>query len=109
MQEVSDEVRRDKLFGFFRRYAWVGIGLVLLLVGAAGVNEYLKSQQKLNAELNGDQLRGVLENYTKSANFEQYYSYLEEDLAGKPLAILNQSFLISPGGNSKKSLDHFHF
>tara|TARA_S200000501_G_C20509059_1_gene606056 strand:- start:22 stop:651 length:630 start_codon:yes stop_codon:yes gene_type:complete len=108
MQEVSDEVRRDKLFGFFRRYAWIGIGLVLLLVGAAGVNEYRKSQQKLVAELNGDQLREVLENYTESADFEQYYSYLEKDLAGKPLAVLNQSFLISPEGNSKKSLGHLN-
>ena len=106
IQEVSDEVRRDKLFGFFRRYAWIGIGLVLLLVGAAGVNEYRKSQYKLNAELNGDQLREVLENYAKSADFEQYYSYLNEDLAGKPLAVLNQSFLISPEGNSKKSIRH---
>ena len=51
MQEVSDEVRRDKLFGFFRRYAWIGIVLVLLLVSAAGVNEYRKSQLKLDAEL----------------------------------------------------------
>ena len=25
MQEVSDEVRRDRLFGFFRKYAWIGI------------------------------------------------------------------------------------
>jgi hypothetical protein len=106
MQEVSEEVRRDKLFGFFRRYSWIGIGLVLLLVGAAGVNEYRKSQQKLAAELNGDQLREVLDRYTKSADFEQYYSYLKKDLAGKPLAVLNQSFLISPEGNSKKSLLH---
>ena len=106
MQEVSDEVRRDKLFGFFRRYAWIGVGLVLILVGAAGVNEYWKSQQKLDAELNGDQLREVLENFTKSSDFERYYSYLEQDLAGKPLAVLNQSFLISPEGNSKKSLGH---
>ena len=60
MQEVSDEVRRDKLFRFFRRYAWIGIGLVLLLVAAAGVNEYRKSQQKLDAESNGDQLRDLL-------------------------------------------------
>ena len=106
MQEVSDEVRRDKLFGFFRRYAWIGVGLVLILVGAAGVNEYWKSQQKLDAELNGDQLREVLENYIQSADFEQYYSYLDQDLAGKPLAVLNQSFLISPEGKSKKSLGH---
>ena len=106
MQEVSDEVRRDKLFGFFRRYAWIGIVLVLLLVSAAGVNEYRKSQLKLDAELNGDKLREVLENYTKSADFEQYYSYLKEDLAGKPLAILNQGFLISPEGSSKKSIVH---
>ena len=103
MQEVSDEVRRDKLFRFFQRYAWIGIALVLLLVGAAGINEYRKSQQKLDAEFNGDQLREVLESYTKSSDFEQYFSYLNKDLAGKPLAVLNQSFLISPEGKSKKS------
>ncbi len=106
MQEVSDEVRRDKLFRFFQRYAWIGIALVLLLVGAAGINEYRKSQQKLDAEFNGDQLREVLESFTKSSDFEQYFSYLKKDLAGKPLAVLNQSFLISPEGKSKKSRRH---
>ena len=102
MQEVSDEVRRDRLFGFFRRYAWIGICLILLLVAAAGLNEYWKSQLKLVAEQNGDELREVLENYQKTADPTQYYLYLNEDMPGKPLAVLNHNFLISSEGNNEK-------
>ena len=44
IQEVSDEVRRDRLFGLFRRYGWVAACLILFLVGGAGINEWRKSQ-----------------------------------------------------------------
>ena len=44
LQEVSEELRRDKLYRNIRKYGWVAILLVILIVGAATYREYLKSQ-----------------------------------------------------------------
>lgn len=60
IEEVSEEVRRDKLFQLFRRYGWIAIGLVLLLVGGAAFREYRLAQDRAAAEQVGDQLMGAL-------------------------------------------------
>lgn len=33
IEEVTEEVRRDRLFGLMRRYGWIAVLAVLLLVG----------------------------------------------------------------------------
>ena len=105
IQEVSDEVRRDRLFGLFRRYGWIGIFFILILVGGAGLNEWRKSQNRVEAELNGDKLREVVQSFSDSENLDLYLAYLDKNLPGKSLAALNPIFLSSPG-NSKEKLAH---
>mgnify|MGYP007063813320 CR=1 FL=1 len=105
MQEVSDEVRRDRLFGLFRSYGWIGICLILLLVGGAAVNEWKKTKDKAFAELNGDELRQILNNFSGSSDTEPYLSYLDKNLPGKTLAVLNPIFLTS-GNKIPEKLTH---
>lgn len=59
--EVSEEVRRDQLYLAFRRYGWIAIALVLLLVGGAGWREYAKATAASAAEARGDALLLALE------------------------------------------------
>lgn len=59
--EVSEEVRRDQLYLAFRRYGWIAIALVLLLVGGAGWREYAKATAAAAAEARGDALLLALE------------------------------------------------
>jgi len=56
IEEVSDEVRRDKLFGFFKKYLWVFIAIVIFIVGGAAVNEYLKARKETEAQAVGEAL-----------------------------------------------------
>ena len=83
LQEVSEELRRDKLYRNIRKYSWVAIVLVILIVGAATYREYLKSQAKTEAELFGTSIIDAL-NQTDSAD---RISKLQE--------------IIAPGHNSK--------
>ena len=106
IQEVSDEVRRDRLFGLFRRYGWVAACLILLLVGGAGINEWRKSQARATAELNGDKLREVLQGFSNSEKTEPYMSYLNQNLPGKSLAAQNPTFLMSEGSNNVEKMEH---
>ena len=60
LQEVSEELRRDKLYRNIRKYGWVAILIVIVIVGAATYREYLKSQAETEAELFGTSIIDAL-------------------------------------------------
>lgn len=61
IDEVSEEVRRDRLFALMRRYGWIAVLLVLLLVGGAAWNEWRKASARASAEALGDSMLGALQ------------------------------------------------
>ncbi|MEL6682750.1 MAG: tetratricopeptide repeat protein, partial [Pseudomonadota bacterium] len=61
INEVTEEVRREKLFGYLRRYGWIGVVCVLALVGGAAWVEYRKAQNRNMAQATGDALLTALE------------------------------------------------
>jgi hypothetical protein len=60
IEEVTEEVRRDRLFGLMRRYGWIAILVVLALVGGAAWNEWRKAQDAAAAQATGDALIAAL-------------------------------------------------
>lgn len=61
IEEVTEEVRRDRLFATMRRYGWIAVVAVLALVGGAAWNEYSKAQARAKAEAAGDAILQALE------------------------------------------------
>ncbi|GHF51041.1 hypothetical protein [Seohaeicola zhoushanensis] len=61
IEEVTEEVRRDRLFALFRRYGWIAVVLILAVVGGAAYNEYTKAQARAEAEALGDGLLAALQ------------------------------------------------
>lgn len=61
IDEVTEAVRRDRLFALFRRYGWIAILIVLLIVGAAAWNEYRKARAVAAAQGFGDALIAALD------------------------------------------------
>lgn len=64
INEVADEVRRERLFGYVRRYGWIAVTAVILLVGGAGFNEYRKARAEAAAQARGDAIMAALEGET---------------------------------------------
>jgi len=60
IQEVTEEVRRDRLFRLMRRYGWIAILAILLLVGGAAWNEWRKSQARETAQAFGDSMLAAM-------------------------------------------------
>lgn len=56
IDEVTEEVRRDRLFALFRRYGWIGVVLILAIVGGAAWSEWQKARTEASAAAFGDAL-----------------------------------------------------
>ena len=67
IDEVNEEVRRDRMFNLFRRYGWIAVAAVLLLVGGAAWNELRASQERAQSEAMGDAIVAALNLETASA------------------------------------------
>ncbi|MDP5335716.1 MAG: hypothetical protein NWR54_12095 [Paracoccaceae bacterium] len=70
IDEVTEEVRRDRMFGLMRRYGWIAVLLVLLLVGSAAWIEWRKAQAQAAAQAMGDAMIGALEADESAARVE---------------------------------------
>jgi hypothetical protein len=54
IDEVTEEVRRDRLFALFRKWGWVAGLAVVLVVGGTAWNEWQKSRAEARAEAFGN-------------------------------------------------------
>jgi len=60
IEEVTEEVRRDRLYGYLRRYGWIAALLIVLIVAGAGFNEYRRAQAEAKAQALGDAMLAAL-------------------------------------------------
>lgn len=61
IEEVTEEVRRDRLFAWMRRYGWIGVLAILLLVGGASWREWRAAQDQAAARALGDAILAAVE------------------------------------------------
>lgn len=61
IDEVTEEVRKDRLFGLMRRYGWIAVLMVLIVVGGTAFSEFRKAQVTSAAQAAGDEILTALE------------------------------------------------
>lgn len=64
IDEVTEEVRRDRLFRLFRKYGWIGVLIILGLVIGTAWTEWSKSRAEARAEAFGDAVIDALDHGT---------------------------------------------
>lgn len=79
INEVTEEVRRDRLFALFRRYGWIAILTVLVLVGGAAWNEWRKASARADAEARGTAMLEALEAASPQDGLERLAALSAED------------------------------
>ena len=62
ISEVSEEVRKDRFSRVLRKWGWVGIVVVFILVGAAALNEWYKAKEISLSQSLGDKIIYALDN-----------------------------------------------
>ncbi|MFD1342463.1 tetratricopeptide repeat protein [Litorisediminicola beolgyonensis] len=61
IDEVSEEVRRDRLYAAMKRYGWIAVLGVLLLVGGAAWREWSRAGAEAEAQAFGDAVLAALD------------------------------------------------
>ena len=62
IQEVSEEVRRDRLYRILKKWGWIGIAVIVALVGGASFNEWNKDSKMNSARNLGDRVLSAVSN-----------------------------------------------
>ncbi len=62
IKEVSEEVKRDRLFKLLNKFKWYLLALIILLIGSVGGYEYYKFDKKYRAQKNGEFLVSAMKN-----------------------------------------------
>lgn len=70
IDEVTEEVRRDRLFRIFRKYGWVGVLVILGLVGGTIWTEWSKSRAESRAQTFGDAVIDAMDQGTPEERSE---------------------------------------
>ena len=99
LQEVSEELRRDKLYRNMRKYGWIGLLLVAIIVGGAAYREYQKSQAVQRAQLFGSNIIKAL----NEKNSIDRISKLQEIKAPSDNAKAVLAMLVSAEANNEEA------
>jgi len=70
IQEVTEAVRRDRLFAFFRRYGWIGIMAIIGIVVFSAWSEWTKLRDESRAQAFGDAVVAALETDGQAARVQ---------------------------------------
>jgi hypothetical protein len=101
IEEVTEEVRRDRLFRLFRKYGWIGVVVILGLVGGTAWTEWTKSRDAARAEAFGDALIDALDQGTPEERREALAAVPAD---GEQAAILNLILASDPAEDKAATL-----
>ena len=99
ISEVSEEVRRDRLFATLRRYRWLIAAVVLLLVGGAAFNAWWQARQRAAAAAAGDALAAALAEADAAERAEALGAFAAANPRASVLARLAQAGSLEAAGD----------
>lgn len=101
IDEVTEDLRRDRLFAMFRKYGWIGVVLVVGVVGGTAYTEYKKLHHASNAQAFGD---AVLDAMDLGAPEDRRAALAAAPAGDKQKAVLDLLLASDPAENRDASL-----
>ena len=106
IDEVTEEVRRDKLYALYRKYGWIAVLCVVILVGGAALNEWRKATAKAAAEAAGDSLLAAIDGETPEARAAALSGLeLPADAGQRAITIMLQAGAEVEAGNEARAAE----
>lgn len=101
IEEVSEEVRRDRLFKLMRKWGWIPVLLVLIIVGGAAYNEWSKATARSNAQNLGTEILSAIQLPEVADRTAAYGTIEVEGDNTVLLALLEASDALEEGDNAR--------
>lgn len=95
ISEVTEEVRRDRLFKTFKKYIWVLVLIVIGIVGGTVYNEVSKSNKAKQARAIGDQMQAAI----ATSDTDALAAIANEDTPAAVLAQFQLSSVLAEAGD----------
>lgn len=104
LNEVAEEVRRDKLYGYARKYGWIAVLAVVLLVGGAAYLEWSKARSEAQAQARGDAIIAALNIDSASERAAALADVAADAGPAKPVVELRRAAVLSESGDTEAAL-----
>lgn len=72
IEEVTEEVRRDQLFAAIRKYGWIGVLVIVIIVGGTAWNAWTKAQARARAQNFGDAILAAVNQATPAERLKAF-------------------------------------
>ncbi|MFT6459916.1 hypothetical protein [Pseudophaeobacter arcticus] len=104
IDEVTEEVRRDRLFVMLKRYGWIGGLAVVLIVGGAAYREYNKAQNLAASQKLGDDMIAALSLDEDLARAESLSQISAETPGGAAVLAMLQAGALADAGQQDEAV-----
>ena len=104
LDEVAEEVRRDKLYGYARKYGWIAVLAVVLLVGGAAYLEWSKARTEAQAQARGDAMIAALNIDSAPERAAALAEVANEAGAAKAVIELRRAAVLAEAGDKTGAL-----
>lgn len=88
IDEVSEDLRRDKLFATFKRYGWIAALGIIAIVGTAAYTEWTRAQDRAEAQAYGDAIFAALNTQDANGRVDALAAITPPEDGGPILALL---------------------
>lgn len=101
IEEVTEEVRRDKLFALMKKYGWIAAVAVVAIVGGAAYKEWTKAQNTAAAQKLGDDVVAALESDSAEARAAALAGVQSNSPAANALVAMLRAAQLAEAGDTQ--------
>ena len=98
IEEVSEEVRQDKLYAIYKKYGWIAGLLIALIIGGVIYSEWSKASAARTAQANGDALVAALDMDDPTAQASALEAIAQGATTAKPLIEIQRAAVLADAG-----------
>jgi len=107
IEEVTEEVRKDRLFAMYKKYSWIAVLAIVGLVGGTALIEYRNASAESAAKIRGDNLIAALNLDDASARVDALASIANSGDSTAALAQFHRAGVLMEQGDRDGALAVF--
>lgn len=105
IDEVTEEVRRDRLYQMLRRYGWIGAVAVVLIVGGTAFREFNNAKEDAAAQALGDALISAVQPVEPAERAQNLATVTADTADTQMLVDMARAGALVEAGDTKAAID----